>query len=216
MQLDLDLSKYSADLDLNVLLLVHRNLDFDPDNEEVADLSDVSRSSGNESSDNESWDDEINNEMESDRRDVETQELSSAPVSIKNDEPDRFIKETHHSSATTSQEPRPSLDDAGNANSNPDFADDMQAVESEAGIGARRSSGRVRKWTEIDSRCECDTLITAEEQGCETGWVCGTVSIFIQHIFRLTFGNNFAFSSTSIAWILNLYQEIGCVPAENP
>src|ERR1700678_1067455 len=41
--------------------------------------------------------------MESDRRDVETQELSSAPVSIKNDEPDRFIKEMHHSSATTSQ-----------------------------------------------------------------------------------------------------------------
>ena len=130
MQLDLDLSKYSVDLDLNVLLLVHRNLDFNPDNEEVANLSDVSRSSGNESSDDESWDDEINNKMESD-------EMSSAPVSIKNDEPDRFIKETHHSSATTSQEPRPSLDDAGNANSNPDFADDMQAVESEAGIGAR-------------------------------------------------------------------------------
>ena len=134
----------------------------------------------------------------------------------------------HHSSATTSQEPRPSSDNAGNANPNPYFADDMQAVESEAGIGARRSSGRVRKWTEIDSRCECDTLITAEEKeagtrvmeckapGCETGWVCGTVSIFIQHIFRLTFGNDFAFSCTSIAWILNLYQEIGCVPAENP
>ena len=49
--------------------------------------------------------------------------------------------------------------------------------------GTRRSSGRVRKRTEVDSRCECNTLITLEEKeigtqvmeckarGCETGWV---------------------------------------------
>ena len=128
----------------------------------------------------------MNNEIETDAGDVDTQALSStsAPGSIENAEPDRYIEETHRSAATTSQEP-PSLDDAGNTNSPPDFADDMQAVESEGGIGARRSSGRIRKRTEIDSRCECDTLITAEEKeagtrvmeckacGCETGWVRG-------------------------------------------
>jgi len=50
----------------------------------------------------------------------------------------------------------------------------------------RRTSGRVRKRTQVDGRCECDTEITAEEKeegtqvmrckarGCETGWVRGT------------------------------------------
>ena len=50
-------------------------------------------------------------------------------------------------------------------------------------VGTRRSSGHVRKRTEVDSRCECNTLITLEEKeigtqvmeckarGCETGWV---------------------------------------------
>ena len=50
-------------------------------------------------------------------------------------------------------------------------------------VGTRRSSGRVQKRTEVDSRCECNTLITLEEKeigaqvmeckarGCETGWV---------------------------------------------
>ena len=47
----------------------------------------------------------------------------------------------------------------------------------------RRTSGRVRKRTQVDGRCECDTEITNEEKekgtqvmkckarGCETGWV---------------------------------------------
>jgi hypothetical protein len=55
--------------------------------------------------------------------------------------------------------------------------------ESEDNSTGRRTSGRVRKRTQVDGRCECDTEITAHEKeegtrvmkckarGCETGWV---------------------------------------------
>jgi hypothetical protein len=59
-------------------------------------------------------------------------------------------------------------------------------------IGARRSSGRVKKMREVDSLCECNTLITPEEKQdgtrvmeckgcrCETRWVCATIC-FVFH-----------------------------------
>ena len=55
--------------------------------------------------------------------------------------------------------------------------------EPEDNNAGRRTSGRVRKRTQVDGRCECDTEITNEEKeqgtqvmrckarGCETGWV---------------------------------------------
>ena len=73
-------------------------------------------------------------------------------------------------------------------NGSQDNGDDMPDAQPELtvqpeDVGTRRSSGRVRKRTEVDSRCECNTLITLEEKeigtqvmeckarGCETGWV---------------------------------------------
>ena len=69
-----------------------------------------------------------------------------------------------------------------------DNGDDMPDAQPELtvqpeDVGTRQSSGRVRKRTEVNSRCECNTLITLEEKeigtqvmeckarGCETGWV---------------------------------------------
>ena len=57
--------------------------------------------------------------------------------------------------------------------------------EPEDNSTGRRTSGRVRKRTQVDGRCECDTEIIADEKeegtrvmsmrckarGCETGWV---------------------------------------------
>jgi hypothetical protein len=65
--------------------------------------------------------------------------------------------------------------------------------EPEESSNGRRTSGRVRKRTEVDGRCECDTEITAEEmeegtrvmrckaRGCETGWVRGIQLLFLSH-----------------------------------
>jgi hypothetical protein len=104
------------------------------------------------------------------------------------------------------------LDDARNANSTPDFAhdNDMQAAESEGDIqvGARHSSGRVRKRTEVDRRCECDTLITAEEKQAGTRvmelWSAKPVAVrragcvgLVSTYLSAKFGNGSAFSSTA-------------------
>ena len=60
-------------------------------------------------------------------------------------------------------------------------------IQPEEDDGNRRSSGRMRKRIQVDSRCECDTEITAEEKevgdsvmmckarGCETVWVRATL-----------------------------------------
>jgi len=54
----------------------------------------------------------------------------------------------------------------------------------------QRTSGRVRKRTQVDGRCECDVQIMADEKeegtrvmmckapGCETGWVHVILQLF--------------------------------------
>jgi hypothetical protein len=170
-----------------------RNLDFNPDNEADADLSDVNGSSSDESSDKdeedkESKDEGMGHEIESEAGDTETENLSRAPGNVETDT--ALIEEAHPVQVSmTSQEPPPILNDEGNGNLMPDVVGDDRGaewtVELESAIGARRSAGRIWKRTEVDSRCECDTLITSEEKeagtrvmeckarGCETGWVHG-------------------------------------------
>lgn len=174
---------------------LHRNIDFDPENEEE-DLSDASESSSDKRSDKIDEDEDTQDEDIYHWHEVETdtREEEAAPEPVENTETEMSIEETHLSNAINAQEPLlPAVNDDRNHDDNPrmDALGNMQgveqAVEPEGGIqvGARRSSGRVRKRTEIDSRCECDTLITLEEKeagtrvmeckarGCETGWVCG-------------------------------------------
>ena len=68
----------------------------------------------------------------------------------------------------------------GSANQQLTETNEYEPKDSNTG---RRTSGRVRKRTQVDGRCECDTEITNEEKemgtqvmrckarGCETGWV---------------------------------------------
>ena len=146
---------------------LHRNIDFDPENEEE-DLSDASESSSDKRSNKFDEDEDTQDEDIYHWHDVETdtREEEAAPEPVENIETEMSIKETHLSNAINAQEPLLlTVNDDGNRDDNPSLRTDalgnMQgveqlepAVEAEGSIqvNARRSSGRVRKRTEIDSR----------------------------------------------------------------
>ncbi|KDR76610.1 hypothetical protein GALMADRAFT_139524 [Galerina marginata CBS 339.88] len=165
------------------------NLDFNPENEEEEDLSDVNGSLNDESSDCDEEDEDGQEEdMDCEVIDMRGKEIETAPESVENVELEiASTKDTHlqtFSVTNTQEAPTANNEDTDNPTTNieADREEPEPAVEPEVGIGARRSSGRVRKRTEVDSQCECDTLITLEEKeagvqvmeckarGCETGW----------------------------------------------
>ena len=138
---------------------------FDPENEEE-DLSNASESSSDKRSDKIDEDEDTQDEDIYHWHNVETdtREEEAAPEPVENTETEMSIEETHLSNAINAQEPLLlAVNDDGNHDDNPrmDALGNMQgveqlepAVEAEGSIqvNARRSSGRVRKRTEIDSR----------------------------------------------------------------
>ena len=151
-------------------------------------MSDASGlSSNNPHEDKTSEDDDSANDIESEPEvDIHEEDLSrTATTSIENVGPETGVNEGTYTLVPT-QELLPTSNSEDNGSQ--DNGDDMPDAQPELtvqpeDVGTRRSSGRVRKRTEVDSRCECNTLITLEEKeigtqvmeckarGCETGWV---------------------------------------------
>lgn len=151
-------------------------------------MSDASGSSSNNPhEDKTSEDDDSANDTESEPEvDIHEEDLSrTATTSIENVGPETGVNEGTYTFVPT-QELLPTSNSEDNGSQ--DNGDDMPDAQPELtvqpeDVGTRRSSGRVRKRTEVDSRCECNTLITLEEKeigtqvmeckarGCETGWV---------------------------------------------
>ena len=80
--------------------------------------------------------------------------------------------------------------------------------------------GRMQRRIQVDSRCECDTEIMAQEKkvgdsvmmckarGCETVWVHATPQVHKIDADLHSF--------TPLAWIMSLFLAIGHVIAVNP
>ncbi|KIK01572.1 hypothetical protein K443DRAFT_6759 [Laccaria amethystina LaAM-08-1] len=148
------------------------NLDFDPDGEQDVDLSDASGSLSDQSNHSNEYkgskDENTTNDIESEPEDnIHEEDLSrTAMASIKNIRPETGVNEETYTFVPT-QELLSTLNREDSGNPMPDFVPDTAQPEltfQPENVGGQQNSGHVWKRTEVDSQCECNTLINLKEK----------------------------------------------------